>query len=52
MAQEHYFPWRPASGGSGERDGGRAVSQRSLICVRFWMSVSRLFETGCLSVLT
>ena len=27
---EHYFPWRPG----GERDGGRAVSRRSLICVR------------------
>ena len=40
-----------ASGG--ERDGVRAVSRRSLICVRSLLDVCfTTVETGCLSVLT
>ena len=44
MAQEHYFPWRPASG---ERDRVRAVSrQASLICVaRSWRPELRETES-------
>ena len=34
-----------------QRRGERSVGVARYVSVRFWMSVSRLFETGCLSVL-